>query len=112
MESHEAFANHSTLEYDLAYAGLAKELLVAARLAADDDALNMSRTASKAITAQYLVDLLEDCLQRQVLSHEQIMGWLAGHQFNIIYIMRTFVWSRRGRGWADLKPAPGINHWA
>jgi len=109
-------ANHWTLEYDLAYAGLAKELLVAARLAANDDALNMerkkvkevveaaeaefeqlrqstdthahlcshiyslftSRTASKAITAQYLVDLLEDCLQRQVLSREQIMGWLPG----------------------------------
>ncbi len=110
-------ARHWTLEYDLAYAGLAKELLVAARLAENDDALNMerkkandviqaaesefeqlhqstdshahlcshiyslftSKKASKAITAQYLVDVLEDCLQRQVLSCEQIVGMLPGY---------------------------------
>lgn len=107
-------ATHWTLEYDLAYAGLAKQLLVAARLAANDDALNLerkqanevvqaaeaefeqlrqstdshahlcshiyslftSKTASKAITAQYLVEVLDDCLKRQVLSCEQIVDWL------------------------------------
>lgn len=110
-------ADHWTLEYDLAYAGLAKELLVAARLAANDDALNMqqkqasevvqaaeaefeqlrqstethahlcshiyslftSKTASKAITAQYLVDVLADCQQREVLSCEQILDRLPGY---------------------------------
>ncbi len=120
-------ACHWTLEYDLAYAGLAKELLVAARLAANDDALNMerkqtnevvkaaeaefeqllqstdshahlcthiyslftSKTASKAITAQYLVDVLEDCLQREVLSCEQILDWLPGYLTEAITYVTT-----------------------
>lgn len=120
-------ATHWTLEYDLAYAGLAKQLLVAARLAANDDALNLerkqanevvqaaeaefeqlrhstdshahlcshiyslftSKTASKAITAQYLVEVLGDCLQRQVLSCEQIVDWLPGYLTEAIIYATT-----------------------
>lgn len=120
-------ATHWTLEYDLAYAGLAKQVLVAARLAANDDALNMerkqanevvqaaeaefeqlrqstdshahlcshiyslftSKTASKAITAQYLVEVLEDCLQHQVLSCEQIVDWLPGYLTEAIIYATT-----------------------
>lgn len=120
-------ATHWTLEYDLAYAGLAKQLLVAARLAANDDALNLerkqanevvqaaeaefeqlrqstdshahlcshiyslftSKTASKAITAQYLVEVLDDCLKRQVLSCEQIVDWLPGYLTEAIIYATT-----------------------
>ncbi|MPQ71780.1 MULTISPECIES: AAA family ATPase [unclassified Pseudomonas] len=110
-------ADHWTLEYDLAFAGLAKQLLVAARLAENDDVLNQekkkheevireaetefgqlsqssetlahlcshiyslftTKKASKAITAQYLVDVLDNDLQRKVLSREQIVDSLPGY---------------------------------
>ncbi|EMB2851849.1 ATP-dependent nuclease [Pseudomonas aeruginosa] len=101
-------AGQWTLEYDLAFSGMARELLVAARLAAKDDAIHAVREthdevikqaiieyeglqnsgmpaeqicstiydlfhrkiASKAITAQYLVDILEQRFQRVVVSPE------------------------------------------
>lgn len=103
-------ADHWTLEYDLAFAGLAQQVLIAARLAENDDALNEERKtprkviqdacdefqaltessesrehlsshiyalfhqkkASKAITAQYLVDLLEGRLGFEAPTLEQI----------------------------------------
>ena len=48
-----------------------------------------SKTASKAITAQYLVEVLEDCLQHQVLSCEQIVDWLPGYLTEAIIYATT-----------------------
>ncbi|GFM74578.1 hypothetical protein PSCICM_03970 [Pseudomonas cichorii] len=104
-------AGQWTLEYDLAFAGLAREVLIAARLAENDDALNEEKKepeeiiqsaeaefhtlkdsaesmahlcshiyalfhrkkASKAITAQYLVDLLEGRLSFKASPQEQLV---------------------------------------
>ncbi|WP_347929195.1 AAA family ATPase [Pseudomonas helvetica] len=101
-------AGHWTLEYDLAFSGMAREVLIAARLAAKDDALHTGRethdqiieqaiaeydgyhssnlspeqvsstvyalfhrkVASKAITAQYLVDILEQRYPEVVVRRE------------------------------------------
>jgi putative ATP-dependent endonuclease of OLD family len=121
-------ADYWTLEYDLAFTGLAQQVLIAARLAENDDALNEEREtptkvihdacdefqaltesseshehlcsyiyalfhqkkASKAITAQYLVDLLEGRLGYKALPLEQIQEALP------IYITEaiTYVTSR------------------
>ncbi|WP_448110823.1 ATP-dependent nuclease [Pseudomonas lini] len=121
-------AGQWTLEYDLAFSGMARELLVAARLAARDDAIHAAREthdqvielamaeyeslassgmsaeqicstiyalfhrkiASKAITAQYLVDILEQRFQRIVVSSEGLEERLPGYLVEAI----TYVTSR------------------
>ncbi|MGF6667204.1 ATP-dependent nuclease [Pseudomonas monsensis] len=121
-------AGRWTLEYDLAFCGMARELLVAARLAAKDDAIHAARethdqvielamaeyeglsssgmsaeqisstiyalfhrkVASKAITAQYLVDILEQRYQRIVVSPEGLEERLPGYLVEAI----TYVTSR------------------
>lgn len=121
-------AGQWTLEYDLAFSGMARELLVAARLAAKDDAIHAIRnthdevitlaiseyeglqnsdmtaeqicstiydlfhrkTASKAITAQYLVDILEQHYQRIVASPEGLAERIPGYLVEAI----TYVTSR------------------
>jgi putative ATP-dependent endonuclease of OLD family len=121
-------AEHWTLEYDLAYSGMARELLVAARLAAKDDAIHAGReihdqvieramteyerlrtsgmstaqicstiydllhhkTASKAITAQYLVDILEQRFPTIVVSPEDLEEQIPGYLIDAI----TYVTSR------------------
>ncbi|MGS7254309.1 ATP-dependent nuclease [Pseudomonas anuradhapurensis] len=121
-------AGQWTLEYDLAFSGMARELLVAARLAAKDDAIHAVREthdeviklaiieyeglqnsgmpaeqicstiydlfhrkiASKAITAQYLVDILEQRFQRVVVSPEGLEERLPSYLVEAI----TYVTSR------------------
>lgn len=121
-------AGQWTLEYDLAFSGMARELLLAARLAAKDDAIHDLRKtpdevitlaiseyeslqnsgmtvvqicstiydlfhrkiASKAITAQYLVDILEQRYQRIVVSPEGLAERLPGYLVEAI----TYVTSR------------------
>lgn len=121
-------AGQWTLEYDLAFSGMARELLVAARLAAKDDAIHAAREthdrvieramteyeslqnsgmsaeqicstiydlfhrkiASKAITAQYLVDILEQRFQRIAVSPEGLDERLPGYLVEAI----TYVTSR------------------
>lgn len=121
-------AGRWTLEYDLAFCGMARELLVAARLAAKDDAIHADRethdqvievamaeyeglassgmsseqisstiyalfhrkVASKAITAQYLVDILEQRYQRLVVTREGLAERLPSYLVEAI----TYVTSR------------------
>jgi putative ATP-dependent endonuclease of OLD family len=121
-------AGQWTLEYDLAFSGMARELLIAARLAAKDDAIRAVREthdqvieramteyeglqnsgmpadqicstiydlfhrkiASKAITAQYFVDILEQRFQRIVVSPEGLEERLPGYLVEAI----TYVTSR------------------
>jgi putative ATP-dependent endonuclease of OLD family len=125
-------AGQWTLEYDLAFAGLAREVLIAARLAEKDDALNAERvtseqvielaqaefegleregleregqsrehvcstiyalfhnkTASKAITAQYLVDLLEGRYQGIAAPSERLQEALPGYLIEAITYVTT-----------------------
>lgn len=117
-----------TLEYDLALSGMAREVLIAARLASMDEALhtgrathdriirkataeyndydnsNMSpeqlsatvyalfhrKVASKAIAAQYLVDILEQRYQGVVVQREGLGERLPGYLVEAI----TYVTSR------------------
>lgn len=121
-------AGQWTLEYDLAFSGMARELLVAARLAAKDDAIHAFRKthdevitlaiseyeglqnsgmtaeqicstiydlfhckiASKAITAQYLVDILEQRFQGVIVSPEGLEERLPSYLVEAI----TYVTSR------------------
>ncbi|MGX1181584.1 putative ATP-dependent endonuclease of OLD family [Pseudomonas sp. IAP-CY TE4608] len=121
-------AGQWTLEYDLAFSGMARELLVAARLAAKDDAIHAFRKthdevitlaiseyeglqnsgmtaeqicstiydlfhrkiASKAITAQYLVDILEQRFQGVIVSPEGLEERLPSYLAEAI----TYVTSR------------------
>lgn len=121
-------AGRWTLEYDLAFSGMARELLVAARLAAKDDAIHAARethdrvielamteyerfassgmsaeqicstiyalfhrkVASKAITAQYLVDILEQRYRGNVVPREGLEERLPGYLVEAI----TYVTSR------------------
>lgn len=130
-------AGQWTLEYDLAFSGMARELLVAARLAARDDAIHAARethdqvidlamaeyerlasssmsaeqisstiyalfhrkVASKAITAQYLVDILEQRYQRIVVTREGLEERLPDYLVEAI----TYVTSR-------LEIAPDLHH--
>lgn len=120
-------ADHWTLEYDLAYAGLAEQLLIAARLAANDDALNLEikdpedvkreatdefklltqsaesrehlcshiyrlftkKKASKAITAQYLVDVLEEGLRQDTLNAGAVLNSLPAYIVSAIKYATT-----------------------
>jgi putative ATP-dependent endonuclease of OLD family len=110
-------ADHWTLEYDLAYSGLAKELYIAATLASNDDPLNderksyvdvvaaaqvafqeieetfntpeercsmvyemfSSKRASKAITAQYLAEMLVAKVNQDHLSEAQVRAMLPAY---------------------------------
>lgn len=121
-------AGQWTLEYDLAFSGMAREVLIAARLAAKDEALhagrethdqiikraiaeydsyyssNMSpeqvsstvyalfhrKVASKAIAAQYLVDILEQRYQGVVVPCERLEERLPSYLVEAI----TYVTSR------------------
>lgn len=121
-------AGHWTLEYDLAFSGMAREVLIAARLAAKDDALHTSeethdqiieqaiaeydgystsdmsaeqlsstvyalfhrKVASKAISAQYLVDILEQRYRGVVVPREGLEQRLPGYLVEAI----TYVTSR------------------
>lgn len=121
-------AGQWTLEYDLAYYGMARELLIAARLAEKDDPIHAGRdspdqvidlaiteydalrtsgmsaeqicstiyelfhrkVASKAITAKYLVDILEHRFPRIVVSSEGLEERLPGYLVDAI----TYVTSR------------------
>ena len=85
LQAHRLFADAGTL--DLSARDQSTD--THAHLCSHIYSLFTSRTASKAITAQYLVDLLEDCLQRQVLSREQIMGWLPGYLTEAITYVTT-----------------------
>ncbi|WP_243667314.1 hypothetical protein [Pseudomonas brassicae] len=120
-------AERWTLEYDLAYSGMALELLVAARLAAHDDAIHAARethdqvieramteyeglvssgisaeetsstiyalfhrkVASKAITAQYLVDILEQRFQTLGVSLERLEERLPAYLVEAIYYVTS-----------------------
>ena len=120
-------AERWTLEYDLAYSGMALELLVAARLAAHDDAIHAARethdqvieramteyeglvssgisaeetsstiyalfhrkVASKAITAQYLVDILEQRFQTLRVSLERLEERLPAYLVEAIYYVTS-----------------------
>lgn len=130
-------AGQWTLEYDLAFSGMARELLVAARLASRDDAIHSDRdthdqvieramaeyeglaskgmsaeqisstiyalfhrkVASKAITAQYLVDILEQRYQGIVVTREGLEERLPDYLVEAI----TYVTSR-------LEIAPDQHH--
>lgn len=121
-------AGQWTLEYDLAYSGMARELLVAARLAAKDDPIHADRQspdqvidlaiteyeelrasgmsteqicstiyalfhrkiASKTITAQYFVDILEQRFPRVLGSPQGLEERLPGYLVDAI----TYVTSR------------------
>ncbi|WP_122439456.1 ATP-dependent nuclease [Pseudomonas viridiflava] len=121
-------AEHWTLEYDLAFSGMAREVLIAARLASKDDALHAGhethdqiieqaiaeydgyhrsnptpeqvsstvyalfhrKVASKAIAAQYLVDILEQRYPGVVVPREGLEERLPGYLIEAI----TYVTSR------------------
>ena len=130
-------ADKWTLEYDLAFFGLAQEVYIAATLAKNDDPLNEQRktrevvlheakvgfdsiseasrsqeelasrvykmfggNVSKAITAQYLAELLEDAVQQRNMNVDQLRALLPPYILAALKFATTRVPDAPARGTA------------